>query len=399
MKNFIMGASPSLAEQNNGSQHTREYKSLNCYEVLSDYTVVDIETTDRNPSNCEIIEVAAVRIRDGKIAGQYQSLVKPYGKVPALIQVLTGITDDMLTDAPTYNTVIRELSEFIGNDTVVGHNVVSFDSCVLYDYFMVALGKPFTNSLVDTLYFARKCSIHPENYKLTTIAAYLGITYDAHRALNDCIANHQVYERLKDLFDPYAIPAKSDRPHSRKIHRISETTKSLSELSGIIKGIVEDGQLTDHEICILQNWMEDNAHLAGNFPFDTVFEKLKEVLMDGVVTDAERQELLSLLLIQADPVENRSSDASADFCGKRVCLTGEFARGSRDEIKSLFENAGAKVMASVSSKTDYLIVGGEGSTDWSCGNYGTKVKRALELQNAGEKIRIMREEDALKCLD
>lgn len=396
--NFIMGASPSLANQNNGSQHTREYKSSNCYKVLRDYTVVDIETTDKNPNNCEIIEVAAVRVRGGKIVDQYQSLVKPSGKVPALIQILTGITNDMLTDAPAYNIVIRELSEFIGNDAVVGHNVVSFDACVLYDYFTDVLGKPFANILVDTLYFARKCRICPENYKLTTIAECLGITYDAHRALNDCIANHQVYERLKELFDPNSIPAKSDRPRSRKMHRINETTRSLSELSDIIKGIVADGKLTDQEICCLQEWMEDNDHLAGNFPFDSVFEKLREILADGIVTDAERQELLTFLLMQADPVENRSSAESADFCGKKVCLTGEFARGTREEITSLFENAGAKVMLSVSSKTDFLIVGGEGSADWSCGNYGTKVKKALELQNSGAKVCIMREEDALKCL-
>ena len=59
---------------------------------------------------------------------------------------------------------------------------------------------------------------------------------------------------------------------------------------------------------------------------------------------------------------------------------------------------GASVKNSVSGKTDYVIVGGYGSNDWACGNYGSKVKKALELQSKGKDIKIIKEEEFFKCL-
>lgn len=379
------------------ASNRRPDKSKNSYKLLDNYTVVDIETTGANVNDCELIEVAAVRIRDGKIEDTYSSLVKPDCKIPVFIEFLTGITNDMLKDAPLPDKVLSEFTAFLGNDFVVGHNIVSFDSCVLYDYLRDVLGIVFSNQMVDTLHFARKCDVNPDNYKLTTLADYFGITYDPHRALNDCIANFQIYEKLKPLLDESRIKkVSSGEPHTKKA--LSESTIALAELSGMCRTLTAGETIYDEQILSLQKWINENLYLAGNYPFDTIFEKLEEINKDGEITQENREALLSLLQIHSDPVKNKSEDSDVDLTGKTACLTGEFHYGSRDAVTEALKNRGVTVSGSVTTKTDYLIVGGEGSTAWACGNYGSKVKRALELQEKGKPIKIIREDVFVKWL-
>lgn len=380
------------------ASNRRPNKCKNSYKLLDDYTVVDIETTGSNVNDCKLIEVAAVRIRNGKVEDTYSSLVKPDCKIPIFIEFLTGITNDMLKDAPLPDKVLSEFTAFLGNDFVVGHNIVSFDSCVLYDYLRDVLGIFFTNQMVDTLHFARKCDVNPDNYKLKTLADYFGITYDPHRAMNDCIANYQIYEKLKPLFDESRITKDaSSEKHIKKV--LSESTMALAELSGMCRSLTASKTISDEQVLSLQKWISENLYLAGNYPFDSIFEKLEEINKGGDITQEIRKELLSLLQIHSDPVKNKSDDSDADLTGKTVCLTGEFLFGSRDAVTEALKIRGVTVSGSVTSKTDYLIVGGEGSTAWACGNYGSKVKKALELQDKGKSIKIIREDVFEKWLN
>ena len=78
---------------------------------------------------------------------------------------------------------------------------------------------------------------------------------------------------------------------------------------------------------------------------------------------------------------------------KNIVLTGDFDHGTRNDIKRYVESIGGNIKSSVSGKTDFLIVGNQGSPDWSFGNYGSKIKRAKELQLAGKPILIITEND------
>lgn len=399
---FILdGVKPKTASTDS-SKRVREGKGSHFYDLLSHYTVIDIETTGLYPSKCEIIEVAAVKVRDGKIVDTYESLIKPSAKVSYLIEKLTGITNQMLSDAPQREKVIPEYADFIGDDVVIGHNIASFDSCFLYDYFMDVLKRPFSNPMVDTLYFSKKCGIEPDDFKLTSIAQLFGVEYEAHRALNDCIANHAVYEKLKPLFKYGADYDRSSERHNRNRFktRHTEETKALKDLSKIIDLILEDNVLSDDEIFGLREWMHENTYLAGNYPFDSIFSKIEEVLDDGIITEEERAELFELLTVHSDPVSAKADTCEdLDLTGKCVCLTGEFVSGTRNEITASLESKGVIVGKSITSKTDCLIVGGEGSTAWSCGNYGNKVKKALELQEKGKPISIIREDVMMSWLN
>ncbi len=363
--------------------------------LVSDYTVVDIETTDCNVNDCEMIEVAAVRIRDNVISDTFSSLMKPYEEIPSFIEFLTGITNEMVCNAPLPYQVLPALDAFIGNDIVVGHNIASFDSCVLYDYYQSILGKIFSNSMVDTMHFARKCTLSPVNYKLATLAGHFGITYDAHRALNDCIANYKVYEQLKPLLDESKLKNTSD--YTKKV--FSEKTLALAELSKMNRAIISAGSISDTQILEMQTWMKDNLYLSGNYPFDSIFEKIEEISKGGTISEEDRASLLSLLQIHSDPVRTQSENSEVNLTGRNVCLTGEFQFGARDTITKILINRGVFVMERVTSKTEYLIVGGNGSTAWACGNYGSKIKKALELQAKGKPIKIIREDVLMKWLN
>lgn len=380
----------------------REFKGQSLVKIVSDYTVIDLETTGKYIDSCEVIEMAAVKVRNAEIIDSFSTLVRPHKEIPALITALTGITNEMVSEAPECTDALKDFLNFIGDDIVAGHNIVSFDVNILYDLSMKYLGAPFTNDMLDTCRFSRYCDIQPENYKLTTLTAYFGIDHDsAHRALADCIANQKCYEMLKPLLTyQYSSAPRSNASSGR---RISKSTKLLKELMEFINYAISDAYLSNDEIMALEEFLSENQELSGNYPYDILYKKIYEILDDGIITEIERKELIEILTEISDPVQYRletcCDGSELDFTGKKVCLTGEFYNGSRAEIESRFQQAGAIITHSVSSKTDYLIVGGMGSTEWACGNYGNKVKKALELQDAGKAIQIIREEAAIKCLN
>lgn len=376
--------------------NNRTYKGNTILADINDYTVIDLETTGINVNTCEVIEIAAVKVRNGKIVDTFSSLVKPFFKVPNEITVLTGICDEMLIEAPKVEDIISDFIDFIGNDIILGHNIASYDSCIIYDICYHLDMKHFSNDMLDTAQYARHCRIDVPNNKLTTLTKYLGIEHkNAHRALGDCIANHECYQKLKSLFDKsYTNGNTSGHIHNT---RFAEETKQLHELSAIVKNIMSDNVLADDEICLLNDWTKHNEHLKGNYPFDIISKALNDVLEDGVITEDERVYLMDILSNYDNPVEQQNSDTSnIVIAGSKIVLTGEFTSGSRAEITNKLTEMGAKVIGSVSTKTNYVIVGGYGSSDWAHGNYGTKVKKALELQAQGVDIKIVKEGDFFK---
>ena len=99
-----------------------------------------------------------------------------------------------------------------------------------------------------------------------------------------------------------------------------------------------------------------------------------------------------------DPVANACSCDCFDISGKTFCLTGEFEYGDRSSVESALRQRGGIPISSVTKKTDCLVVGSKGSEAWSNGNYGTKVKKAMELQEKGSPIRIVKEQDICSLL-
>ncbi|WP_303823174.1 PolC-type DNA polymerase III, partial [Ruminococcus flavefaciens] len=186
------------------------------YEKLKDYTVIDLETSSKYSNEASIIELAAVRIRNSKIVNTFDLLIKPPEPIAQNISGLTGITNEMLATAPPIEQVLGEYLKFIGNDIIIGHNIRSFDCNVINAACSRLNYKPLTNDMIDTLHYSKKCDIDVYNYRLQTIARYFNIKYDAHRALNDCIANHNIYERLKATYNGIYHQPKDRTTQSKK---------------------------------------------------------------------------------------------------------------------------------------------------------------------------------------
>lgn len=102
------------------------------YDYMSDYVVFDLETTGTSCNSDEVIEISAIKVKDGEVVDEFTSLVNPERPIPFYASQVNGITDDMVIDAPTFDIVLREFLEFTGDAVLVGHNIHSFDMKFIY---------------------------------------------------------------------------------------------------------------------------------------------------------------------------------------------------------------------------------------------------------------------------
>lgn len=170
--------------------------------MVQDFTAIDVETTGLNPKTERMIEVGAVKVRGGKIVDQYESLINPGRRLEAKIIELTGITDEMLMEAPSPEEVMPRLLEFVGNDIMLGHSL-------MFDYsFIKRLAVNLklwdvrsTSQGIDTLKIARHFLTDLESRSLPFLCKYFEIPHKAHRAMEDAKATALLYEKLAEQFD------------------------------------------------------------------------------------------------------------------------------------------------------------------------------------------------------
>lgn len=165
---------------------------------MKEYVVIDLEMTGLSAKTDQIIEIGAVKIKDGCIVEQMECLVNPKCKIPARVAELTGITDEMASRGRERDEAVAELLEFIGTHTLVGQNI-TFDYSFLKQW-AVNHKRALELEAYDTLKLARTL-LPPEQPKnLEALCSYFGIERKReHRALDDAVETFQVFERLKVL--------------------------------------------------------------------------------------------------------------------------------------------------------------------------------------------------------
>ena len=157
-----------------------------------DYVVFDIETTGFSPSKDRIIEIGAVKVRDGKIVDRFSTFVNPQIPIPFEIEKLTGINDAMVLEASDIGTVLPEFLDFCGNASLVAHNA-SFDVNFITQNAK-RLGISITPTVLDTVTLARQLMPNLGRYKLDTVAKALGISLENHhRAVDDAGATAEIF--------------------------------------------------------------------------------------------------------------------------------------------------------------------------------------------------------------
>ncbi|MBE6541617.1 MAG: PolC-type DNA polymerase III [Ruminococcaceae bacterium] len=166
-----------------------------------EFAVFDIETTGLSATTCKITEIGAVIVQNGEIKGKFNSFVNPGVPIPQNITELTGITDEMVADAPPVKDVLVEFFKFIGNRMLVAHNA-SFDTGFIRQAAEES-GLPFENPYLDTVAVSRYMNPTIKNHKLDTLAKHYKLgEFNHHRASDDAEMLAAIFtcmsERLKE---------------------------------------------------------------------------------------------------------------------------------------------------------------------------------------------------------
>lgn len=170
---------------------SKEPKALDY--LPDDCIIADIETTGFSASYDSIIEICALKVENNVVVGEFSSLVKPQKPISKFITNLTGITPEMVKDAPCVDSVLKDFCSFVQTNPIVGHNI-KFD----LSFINKKLNRILPNDYADTLVFSRKVYKELSSHKLTNIAQYLNIdTKNAHRALKDCYITYQIINDIK----------------------------------------------------------------------------------------------------------------------------------------------------------------------------------------------------------
>ena len=179
-------------------KQSRENKGNSIIDFPTNYCVIDLETTGLVSDYDEIIEMSAIKIKNNMIVDKFSSLANIGDiKLDEYITELTGITTEMLAEAPYLDSVLTDFLNFVGDDIVIGHNV-NFDINFIYDDSIILFDRIFNNDFVDTLRLARKLLPDLPKHKLSYVAEHYNVDYSqAHRAMADCEITYKCYLELK----------------------------------------------------------------------------------------------------------------------------------------------------------------------------------------------------------
>jgi DNA polymerase-3 subunit epsilon len=162
------------------------------------YAILDIETTGGSPRDEKITEIA-IYFHDGKtITDEWSTLINPEKPIPYFITGLTGITNEMVADAPMFYDIAKELVERTEGQIIVGHNV-NFDYSFIKSEFK-RLGYDYQRETLCTVKLSRKIIPGHKSYSLGKLCAELGILInDRHRAAGDALATVKLFEMLQEV--------------------------------------------------------------------------------------------------------------------------------------------------------------------------------------------------------
>lgn len=163
----------------------------------TEFVVFDLETTGSKAPPCRITEIGAYRVKNGEVLDKFQTLVNPRMPIPPFITALTGISDEMVAEAPLFEDVAIQFLEFIGDSVMVAHNS-GFDMRFLnHEIGRIFPDYKLANPCLCTVQLSRRLLPDIENHKLKTVAAHYEIDLtNHHRAAADAFATAHIFVNL-----------------------------------------------------------------------------------------------------------------------------------------------------------------------------------------------------------
>ena len=180
-------------------------------------------------------------------------------------------------------------------------------------------------------------------------------------------------------------------------------------MSGLATGIIADGLVNQREAEFLESWIVQNLSHLEDPVINLLYRRLSDMLADGILDAEESEELLGMLRCfsgmnkgRANPRDNAFTTPNSlplnhpapamEWSGRLFVFTGVMAYGPRKNCETLVLERNGQIGSSISKKIHYLVVGSIGNEQWLHSTYGTKIKKAVELREAGAPIAIVSEE-------
>ncbi|XQY90374.1 ATP-dependent DNA helicase DinG [Metabacillus sp. HB246100] len=204
------------------------------------FVVVDIETTGNAPKKGDkIIQIAAVVIENGLIVDRYMSFVNPLQSIPVFIEQLTGITNDMVMNAPTFKEIAHEIFTLIDGSYFVAHNVY-FDLSFLQEEFKHC-ELQFTGPILDTVELTRMTFPTEASYKLSDLSEKFNMLHEnPHRADSDAEATAlllvTIFQKIKSL------------PLGTLQHLLKLSSSFISDLDEVMDAIISERLLKAEDV-------------------------------------------------------------------------------------------------------------------------------------------------------
>lgn len=237
---------------------------------------------------------------------------------------------------------------------------------------------------------------------------YYGVVLDLDLPIDDSNATRYI-RTAEDVFstrlDDLGQPPKA-------LYGPRVARRLVSELLGVCKGMICDGEVTDAELLALKRWLASHEDATRLYPGNTLAKRLLDIYKDKNVAPDERQELYELLLDLTGETEehdqplNLSTRLPLDeppptilFKGHVHVFTGRMAYGKRQVCERKVEERGGRVDKTVTRRTNFLVIGPTASSAWLESTHGRKILRAVELRSEGLPVRIVSEEAWIHAIE
>ena len=187
------------------------------------FVVLDVEAIIVRSRPARIIELGAYRIENGQITAEFKSLINPESLLPRFVATLTGISDQMLAQAPKFSGIAREWLDFAGDAVLVAHNS-DFDLPLLNrEIERVFPGHRMRNPELCTVNLARRLLRNSGGHNLDALAEHFGFEVtDRHRAAGDAYATARVLLYLLELLEEYGVGTLADARNFQVADRLPQ---------------------------------------------------------------------------------------------------------------------------------------------------------------------------------
>ncbi len=324
-------------------------------DLAGEFIAFDLETTGLDKRTDQIIEIGAVRIRDGEVVDKFSSFAQPGHPLSAKTVSLTNITDEMLLGAPRPEDAVRAFLDWAGDRPLVAHNA-EFDVGFVREYCERA-GRPFDPLWIDTLILAQYLCPELGNHRLDTVAERLELPpFQHHRAFDDAAVCGQIYWALipelrklgighTDQIDPVLSGMRRGGRGRRTPYHLIMLAKNQTGLRNLYK-LVSKSNLEHFSRVPIMPKSEINENREGLI-LGSACEagELFRAVINGK-DDRELERVASWYdFLEIQPLSNNAFMLRPDKEGKCIARDMEDLRGFNRKVVALGERLGKPVCA------------------------------------------------------